>query len=90
MKTKNRLVRTENEMNHISGGYVIPAEVADGICVAVLKDYRGYLKKELDEWRKNPKTDENPSGVWLHPSDVELNIKTIDALNLLIRFFGEE
>ena len=48
------------------------------------------IKKELKDWRKNPKSDSNPSGYWLHPDDVAGNIKLIDALNLIIKYFGEE
>jgi hypothetical protein len=90
IKTKNKLVKTENEKRHIKGGYVVPSEVADGICVAVLKEYRGYLKSELSEWKKNPKSESNPQGKWLHPEDVVNNMQTIDACNLIIKYFGAE
>jgi len=68
----------------------LDAIVADRITVLNLKEYRGYLKKELKDWRKNPRTENNPDGYWLHPDDVAGNIKLIDALNLIIKFFGEE
>jgi ABC-type amino acid transport substrate-binding protein len=68
----------------------LDAVVADRITVLNLKEYRSYLKKELKDWRKNPKSDSNPSGYWLHPDDVAGNIKLIDALNLIIKYFGEE
>jgi len=87
-KAKNKLVKTENEHQHASGGYVIPSEVGDGIAVAVLKDYQSYLQGELDAWRVNPRSDNNPEGVWLHPEDVAGNIRRIDALDLIIRDFG--
>jgi hypothetical protein len=63
---------------------------ADRITVLNLKEYRSYLKKELKEWKKNPRTDSNPNGYWLHPEDVGINIRVIEALNLVIKQFGEE
>jgi len=86
--TRNKLVKTENEHRHIAGGYVIPSEVADGIAVAVMKEYRDNMQTELDRWRANPKSDSNPGGYWLHPEDVGNNIRRIDALNMLIKDFG--
>lgn len=65
-------------------------ETANRITVLSLKDYRAYLKKELKEWKKNPKSDSNPNGYWLHPEDVSGNIRAIEALNLIIKHFGEE
>jgi hypothetical protein len=49
-----------------------------------LKEYRGYLKKELADWKKNPRSDDNPTGYWLHPDDVGNNMRVIDALNTVI------
>lgn len=66
----------------------IPCEVADGITLATLVDYRKYLKSELKKWRKNPKSDTNPDGYWLHPEDVTNNIRVIDALDLIIKQYG--
>lgn len=66
----------------------IDGDTADRITVLNLKDYRTYLKKELAQWKKNPKTDSNPDGYWLHPEDVAGNIRTIDALNLIIKHYG--
>ena len=68
----------------------LDGEAADRITVLNLQDYRAYLKKELAQWKKNPRTDENPDGYWLHPEDVSGNIRTIEALNLVIKHFGEE
>ena len=65
----------------------IDGESADRITSLNLKDYRAYLKKELAQWRKNPKTEDNPDGVWLHPDDVTGNILRIEALNLIISDF---
>lgn len=66
----------------------IDQETADRITVLNLKDYRSYLKKELAEWKKNPQSDDNPSGAWMHPEDVSGNILRIEALNLIIKDYG--
>ena len=66
----------------------IDSEIADRITALNLKDYRAYLKKELAQWKKNPKTEDNPAGHWLHPEDVSGNIRRIEALNLIIRDFS--
>jgi hypothetical protein len=68
----------------------LDGEAADRITVLNLKNYRAYLKKELTQWKKNPRTDSNPDGYWLHPEDVSGNIRAIEALNLVIKHFGEE
>jgi hypothetical protein len=65
----------------------IDGETADRITSMNLKDYRAYLKKELAECKKNPKTEDNPNGYWLHPEDVSGNIRRIEALNLIINDF---
>jgi len=65
----------------------IDDETADRITSLHLKDYRAYLKKELADWKKNPKTEDNPNGHWLHPEDVTGNIRRIEALNLIINDF---
>ena len=59
----------------------IDGETADRITVLNLKDYRAYLKKELRDYKK---------GQWLHPEDVAGNIQRIEALNLIIKDYGEE
>lgn len=71
------------------GPITLDSDTADRITVLNLKEYRGYLKKELAEWKKNPKSDSNPDGYWLHPEDVSGNLRTIEALNLVIKHFGE-
>jgi hypothetical protein len=71
------------------GPITLDGDTADRITVLNLKEYRGYLKKELAEWKKNPKSDSNPDGYWLHPEDVSGNLRTIEALNLVIKHFGE-
>ena len=67
----------------------IDGETADRITSLTLRDYRAYLKKEIKQWKKNPKTDSNPDGYWLHDSDVALNIRTIEALDLIISHYAE-
>jgi len=67
----------------------IDGETADRITSLNLKDYRAYLKKELKQWKKNPKSESNPSGYWLHPDDVTGNIRTIEALDLIISHFPQ-
>ena len=69
------------------GPITLDGDTADRITVLNLKEYRGYLKKELSEWKKNPQTDTNPTGVWLHPEDVAKNTVVIEALNTVIRQF---
>ena len=68
----------------------LDGEAADRMTVLNLQDDRAYLKKELAQWKKNPRTDSNPDGYWLHPEDVSGNMRTIEALNLVIKHFGEE
>ena len=67
----------------------IDGETADRITSLTLRDYRAYLKKELKQWKKNPKSDSNPGGYWMHPGDVGLNIQTIAALDLIISHYAE-
>lgn len=72
------------------GPITLDGETADRITLLNLKEYRSYLKKELAEWRKNPRTEDNPWGTWMHPEDVTGNIQAIAALNLIIKHFGVE
>jgi hypothetical protein len=66
----------------------LDAEVADGITLCNLKNCRAYLKKELAQWKKNPRSETNPDGVWLHPEDVVSNTQIIAALDVIIKYFG--
>jgi hypothetical protein len=66
----------------------LDAEVADGITLCNLKNCRAYLKKELAQYKKNPRSDTNPNGYWLHPEDVVYNMQTIAALDVVIDYFG--
>jgi hypothetical protein len=65
----------------------IDGETADRITSMNLKDYRAYLKSELKKWKKNPKSDANPTGYWMHPEDVGINMQTVAALDLIISHF---
>jgi hypothetical protein len=66
----------------------LPAEAADAITAANLKEWRDYLQSELDQWKANPKNEMNPEGYWMHPDDVVGNMKYIAACDLLIHAFG--
>jgi hypothetical protein len=66
----------------------LDAKVADAIALAVLKEHRAYLKKELAQWKKNPQSDTNPLGYWMHPEDVVGNTQHIAALDIIIKSFG--
>jgi len=66
----------------------LDGKIAAGITLSVLKDQRTYLKSDLAQWKKNPKSDENPTGYWMHPDDVVDNMQLIAAMDLLIGYFG--
>lgn len=68
----------------------LDGDTADRITVLTLKEQRSYLKKELAAWKKNPRTEDNPSGVWLHPDDVVKNTLMIKVLTQTINYFGGE
>ena len=59
----------------------ISYEVADGITLANLQNCMKYHKDELKKKKKNPK-------YWIHPEDQVLYVKYIDALDLLIDYYG--
>jgi hypothetical protein len=65
----------------------IDMDTANRITLLTLKDYRSYLKSELKKWKKNPKTDDNPNGYWMHPEDVSGNILRIKHLDAVIKDF---
>ena len=67
----------------------ISAEAADAITVDNLTNYRDYLKYELKQWNKNPKSGTNPDGFWLHPEDVVINMRLIEAMELILKYFGK-
>ena len=70
-----------------SQALTIDQQTAERITLAVLKDYRAYLKKELRDWKANPQSEENPDGVWMHPEDVGNNTRRIAAITLLVADF---
>ena len=72
------------------GPITLDGETADRITLLNLKEYKSYLTKELAAWRKNPHTEDNPDGVWLHPDDVTGNTMAINALSLIIKHFRVE
>jgi hypothetical protein len=59
----------------------ISYEVADGITLANLQECRKYHKEELKKKKKDP-------SYWIHPEDQILYGKYIDALDLLIDYYG--
>lgn len=63
----------------------IDMETANRITLLTLKDYRKYLKSELAKWKKNPKSESNPTGYWMHPEDVSGNIQRITHLDAIIK-----
>ena len=71
----------------MSRGIELDWNSASRITLLTLKDYRAYLKKELTQWKKNPKSDTNPDGYWLHPQDVVGNQRRIDLLTEIIKDF---
>lgn len=70
------------------GPITLDGDAADCITLLNLKEHRGYLKKELSEWKKDPRTETNPGGRWMHPEDVANNIELVEAMNKLIKWFG--
>ena len=70
------------------GPITLDGEAADRITVLTLKEQRSYLKKDLAEWKKNPRTDDNPGGYWMHPEDVSGNEIMIRHLDAVIKHFG--
>ncbi len=76
-----------NNMSKYKKYQWIDGETADRITSMNLKDYRAYLKKEIREWKKNPKSDANPKGKWMHPEDLVIILQTIAALDLIIGHF---
>ena len=61
------------------GKLEIDFETADRITVITLKEQRKYLKKELARFKK---------GEYLHPEDVANNTRLIEALDLVIKYYG--
>ena len=76
-------------MSRRIGPITLDSEAADRITVLTLKEQRAYLKKELSEWKKDPQSDTNPGGKWMHPEDVGISTRMIESLNTVIKYFGE-
>ena len=70
------------------GPITLDGDAADCITVLTLKEQRSYLKKELTDWKKNPRSDANTDGYWLHPEDVSGNEIMIHHLDAVIKHFG--
>lgn len=69
-------------------GLTLSWETADQITLASLTNHRDYLKSELKQWKKNPKTDSNPGGYWMHPEDVSKNQILIHHMDAIIEYYG--
>ena len=69
-------------------GLTLSWETADQITLASLTNHRDYLKSELKQWKKNPKTDSNPEGYWMHPEDVSKNQILIHHMDAIIDYYG--
>ena len=77
----NKVVKTENEHLHASGGLLIPFEVADGITLATMQENLEYLKEEVRLHVEE--------GQYMHPEDYHMSMtKLIPALEVLIPYFG--
>lgn len=61
------------------GKLEIDFETADRIAVITLKEQRKYLKKSLAQFKK---------GGYLHPEDVVNNTRMVEALDLVIKYYG--
>ena len=59
----------------------ISFECADMITLANLQEARRYHKSELKKKKKD-------STYWIHPEDQVLYMKYIDALDILIDYYG--
>lgn len=66
-------------MNKRKHSLELDFETADRITLLSLKDQRQYLQKELKDFKK---------GEYLHPEDVVNNTRLIQALDLIIKYYG--
>lgn len=57
----------------------IDSETADRITLLTLKEQRRHLKKELAQFKK---------GEYLHPEDVANNIRLVESLDQVIKYYG--
>jgi hypothetical protein len=81
---KNKLVKTDNEAKHLSGGFVIPYEVVDGIVKAALIEARNYHQEDLAKHFADPKVHT------MHPDDITVYHEIIYCMNKLIGYYGGE
>lgn len=63
----------------MAGKLEIDIETAERIALVTLKDHQSYLKKELKRHRK---------GDWMHPEDVVYNTQLLEALKVVIDYYG--
>jgi hypothetical protein len=61
------------------GKLEIDFDTADRITLLTLKEQRKYLKKELADFKK---------GGYLHPEDVVNNTRLVEAMNMVIKYYG--
>lgn len=62
-------------------GVNLPYEVADGICLAVMKEHLEHLEEEVRAHLED--------GIYMHPEDLGNSMsKYIPALKTLIEYFG--
>lgn len=64
----------------MNNGMYIDYETADRITVASLKDTRDFVQSELDEFGK---------GKYLHADDVVYNQKFLEAVDVVLKYYGE-
>ena len=57
----------------------IDIETAERIALVSLKDHQKYLRKELKDHKK---------GAYLHPEDVVYNTRLLEALDLIVKYYG--
>lgn len=60
-------------------GLQIDFDIADRITLLTLIDQRKMVKDQLKK---------HSEGGWMHPEDVEYNVKLVKALNRVIDYFG--
>lgn len=63
----------------MSRKFEIDIETVDRITLLALKDQQKYLKKELKRHSK---------GDWMHPADVVYNTQLLEALEVVIDYYG--
>jgi hypothetical protein len=55
-------------------------DLVDAITLKALKNHRKMLKRQLKDHLEN--------GSWMHPEDVVNNAKFIDAMDVIIDYYG--